>query len=103
MHRHRITRGDSMGYCLEYKSGNDKDSLLGKRIRVAALTMVSTLVFVSMVNLFWPRGSRFLEEFLFNENSTVAAAAMDCFAADLESGMAFGEAVELFISKLRES
>jgi len=89
-----------MGYCLHYQTAEKTDNLQGNRTRVAALTLVSALLFVFLVNLFWPNGRAFLAEFLFGERTAVAAAAVDGLAVELENGVAFEEAVKTFVSKL---
>lgn len=89
-----------MGYCLEYQKGSRTDPLRGRRYKIAWMTVLWVLIFVFLVNLFWPEGAAVLENFLFPESAAVAAAAMEEMAADLEEGIPLRSAVEMFLDKL---
>lgn len=85
-----------MGYRVEYQSGKQVRETKKHRSCIPVLTAVSLLVFLLLVNAFWPRGAEVLQELLFPGDAAVTAAALEEFAMELRAGEELPDALATF-------
>lgn len=90
-----------MSYRIQYRSYHAKKRRLAIKMRLPALTVLSFLVFLFLVNIFWPEGSACLGGILENRMAMVSAGALDRFAAELYDGEPLTEAFSAFLDAIQ--
>lgn len=78
---HILQRGDIVSYQIQYPSVRKLRGREGTRVRLPLLTVLSFLIFLVMVALFWPEGTALIRNF-------VPVTALEAFASDLQHGEA---------------
>ena len=71
--------------------------------RVLLLTAVCLLVFLLLVNSFWPKGAEVLRSFLLPGDAAVTVAALEDLSAELRNGEDISSALESFCRKVLEN
>ena len=89
-----------MGYRVDYGPGNSEHKGNNSLSRVLVLTAVCLLVFLLLVNSFWPRGAEVLRSFLLPGDAAVTAAALEELSAELQNGEDISSALESFCRKI---
>lgn len=84
-----------MGYriCYGKQRGNN-------RIIRRIMTAVFFLMFLFLVNNFWPEGAEALQSLIFRLGNSAAAAALDNMAEELMNGGAVREVFSDFLDRL---
>lgn len=86
-----------MGYRVEYETPGQVPK---KEKRVVMLTAVFLVLFLLLVNLFWPQGAVLLRELALPGDAAITAAALEDLAADLGNGLEISDALESFCRKV---
>ncbi len=68
--------------------------------RLIALTALCLLLFLLLVNGFWPRGTQVLREWVLPGDAAVTAAALEELAVELKSGEPISGALESFCRRI---
>lgn len=89
-----------MGYRVEYQQVKKVRGVEKRTSRVAALTALCLLLFLLLVNGFWPRGAEVLRDFLLPGDAAVTAAALEDLALELQTGEELSGALEHFCQKV---
>ena len=89
-----------MGYRITYEPVKKVRGAEKRHSSAAALAGIFFLLFVRLVNLFWPRGAAALRELALPGDGAVTAAALEDFAEDLGSGLPISEAAEDFCRRI---
>lgn len=89
-----------MGYRVEYQPVKKVRGAEKKTSRAAALTALCLVLFVLLVNGFWPRGQAVLRQLLVPGDAAVTVAALEDLAQELRSGEALPSALESFCRKV---
>jgi len=86
-----------MSYRVEYQpAGQAKKG--GSRL--IALTALCLLLFLLLLNGFWPRGAQVLREWVLPGDAAVTAAALEELAVELKSGEPISGALEDFCRRV---
>ena len=85
-----------MSYRIEYQPMKRPGSRQGGSLRRPALTGMFFLLFVFLVDAFWPQGREMLRELLIPGDPDVTVEAFGVFANAIQSGSPFGDAAEAF-------
>lgn len=99
--RHRIIRGDGMGYKIIYGDGPrraDDKAESGNRIRI--LTATCLLMFCILVRMFWPEGTMLLRDVVLPGEQTVTEAAFETFLSGIRTGSSFQDALTAFCTEV---
>ena len=89
-----------MGYRVVYTAVKTPSRRGSRAARVAVLTGAFLLLFLFLVNGFWPRGKQALQELLLPGNAAVTAAALEELAAELGEGEELSAALEEFCRRV---
>lgn len=89
-----------MGYRIDYGPVRKIRGAEKRRVGAAALTGISFLLFLLLVNSCWPRGSQVLRGLVFSGNAAVTAAALEDFSVELQMGEELPSAIENFCRKV---
>ena len=100
---HSLVRGDNMGYRVDYGPVKQERKGRSSISRVLMLTAVCLLVFLLLVNSFWPRGAQVLRSFLLPGDAAVTAAALEDLSAALRNGEEISSALENFCRKVMDN
>lgn len=89
-----------MGYRIDYRPIKKIRGAQRQKTGVPALTCVCLLLFLLLVNAFWPDGADFLEKLVFSQHQNVTVDAMDRLVSDLQEGASLSAALDAFCSSL---
>lgn len=89
-----------MGYRVDYPSARKGRGAEKPPLRLAALTALCLLIFLLLVNGFWPAGAQALRDFLIPGDTAVTVAALEDLAAELRAGEALPDALESFCRRV---
>lgn len=89
-----------MGYRITYEPVKKVRGAEKRHSSTAALAGLFFLVFLLLVNLFWPQGAQTLRELILPGDGAVTAAALEEFAEDLGSGLPIAAAAEDFCRRI---
>lgn len=85
-----------MSYRINYGSSHKKKGSPAAQIRLPALTALCLLVFLFLVNCFWPEGSAYLNGIFDSSHTSASVMALDRFAEELYQGEPLAEAFSAF-------
>ena len=85
-----------MSYRIEYQPMKWPGSRERGSLRRAALTGVFFLLYLLLVDAFWPQGRELLRELLIPGDPDVTMEAFGIFAHAIQSGSPFADAAEVF-------
>lgn len=91
-----------MGYRVEYQPVKKVRGVEKRTSRVPALTALFFLLFLLLVNGFWPQGAEILREILIPGDPTVTVAALETFTQELQTGEELSIAFEDFCRTILE-
>ena len=90
-----------MSYRINYGSSHKKKGSPAGKIRLPALTALCFLVFLFLVNCFWPEGSAYLDGILASSRASASVMALDRFAEELCQGEPLVEAFFAFLDTIQ--
>ena len=90
-----------MSYRINYGSSHKKKGSPAAKIRLPALTALCFLVFLFLVNAFWPEGSAYLDGILESSRVSASVMALDRFAEELYHGEPLAEAFSAFLDTIQ--
>lgn len=89
-----------MAYRVEYGSGKAKRSEIPKKNKVRGKIWGFFLLFLLLVRLYWPAGTRVLRELLLPGASQTAFSAAETLTEELREGESFGQALENYCRRI---
>ena len=89
-----------MGYRVRYQAIRKIRAVEKRKARRTALTALCLLLFIILVNLFWPEGSTYIRQLFIPGDASVTVAAMESLAENLEMGEGIWSAMEKFIREV---
>lgn len=95
--RHRIVRGDGMGYKIVYGDGPwdyDKKVESGSRVRI--LTAGCLLLFCMLVRMLWPEGCELLRDVILPGELSATEQSFQVMLSDLRLGEPMKDALRTF-------
>ena len=84
-----LVRGERMGYRIHYRSGEKKDRKLRSYSRLMVLIAVCFLIFLFLVEGFWPEGAERMKKMSLLSEEIIPVSAFH----DLENGLRQGESL----------
>lgn len=97
---HSLNTGDTMGYHIDYPAEGKRYLRICRTFRLPCLTLLSFLLFLQLVRVFWPEGAAWIRQgLLFLENSAAVSALNDLTEA-LHCGESPVEAFSDFCGKM---
>lgn len=91
-----------MGYRIEYQPVKKVRGMEKRISRLGALTAVCLLLFLLLVSAVWPQGASAVQSFFLPGDAAVTAAALEGLTADLQAGVGWSDALELFCIRVIE-
>lgn len=85
-----------MSYRIDYQPVGMIGHAQKRSVRVCSLTAILFLLFLLLINLFWPYGRNVLQGLLFSGDPAVTVAALDGLTDELRSGVTLTEALRTF-------
>ncbi len=85
-----------MGYRVDYGPIKKVRGAEKVRTRVPALTVLFLMVFLLLVQLFWPQGAELLQHIFIPGDPKVTVAALETFAQELQQRTPLMDAFENF-------
>ena len=89
-----------MAYRIDYDKTGTRKRIEPAKSRIAVYTAAFFLLFLLLVNLFWPDGTGFLRQSLIPGDPDVTAAAVDSLIDDLKDGQQVSDAITAFCREL---
>lgn len=89
-----------MSYRINYGSSHRKMGNPITKFRLPALTGLCFLLFLTLVNTFWPEGSAYLSDKAHHWRESAAVLALDRLAEELHHGEPLAEAFSDFLSSI---
>lgn len=89
-----------MGYRVDYQPVKKVRGAEKRTSKIPALTALFLVLFLLLVNGFWPRGAEVLKEVLIPGDPAVTVAALEDFATELKAGENLSGAWEAFCRRV---
>ncbi len=89
-----------MGYRVEYGSVKKVRGSETRAPRAAAFTALFFLLFLLLVNTFWPQGAEMLRDIVLPGDPAVTAAALEEFTMELKDGAKLSGAFTAFCQRI---
>ena len=90
-----------MSYRIQYPSPHAAKSIRQRKIRLPLLTVLCFLLFLFLVNTFWPQGAAYMAEKMAVLRRSAAVMALDRLAEDLLRGEPLAAAFSEFCYGIR--
>lgn len=95
-----LPRGDDMGYQIVYEPASKKIPAFYKKSRIPEMAAACFLLFLLLVNGFWPRGREVVQQIVWPGDREAAVQAAEIFVQELRYGEPFADAVESFCREI---
>ena len=91
-----------MGYRVEYGQDSNQEKAAGRLGRILVLTVILFVMFLVLVNLFWPQGAAMVRQALIPGDAAVTVGALEGLAQDLKAGDSIEAALQSFCRTVLE-
>ena len=94
--KHILTRGDPVGYSIDYEKGPVKRNRQDRPSYRTQMGVACFLIFLILVNLFWPEGTSMLKTVLIPQLWKSEAEAVEAFLLDVREGNTVAQSLRTF-------